>query len=88
MASPLCLIDDKHVPLYRILWVADTPHFCGEEDCLCEGRYEVRLEMDDSVWANRDERDHVLESLVQWCGDESDDGGLGLNEPDDDHGDW
>ena len=27
--SIFCLIDDKHVPLYRILWVAELPHFCG-----------------------------------------------------------
>ncbi|QDV68246.1 hypothetical protein Poly24_19550 [Rosistilla carotiformis] len=57
------LIDDKHVPLYRIMWVADTPHFCGEEDCTREGQYEVRLELDESVWASRAERDSVLESI-------------------------
>ena len=28
-----CVIDDKNVPLYRVMWVAATPHFCGHEDC-------------------------------------------------------
>ncbi len=69
MNSPLCLVDDKHLPLYRVLWVSDTPHFCGEEDCLCEGRYEVRLEADDSLWANREERDALIAALQWWCGD-------------------
>ncbi|QEG42679.1 hypothetical protein [Roseimaritima ulvae] len=69
MESPLCLVDDKHLPLYRILWVSDTPHFCGEEDCMCEGRYEVRLEADESLWANRDERDMLIAALNRWCGD-------------------
>lgn len=63
MNSVTCLIDDKHVPLYRIMWVADTPHFCGEEDCTREGQYEVRLELDESVWATREERDQVLAAI-------------------------
>ena len=69
MDSPFILIDDKHIPLYRIMWVAATPHFCGEEDCIREGQYEVRLEMDESVWANGDERDYVLAALTRWCGE-------------------
>ena len=68
MSSMFCLIDDKHVPLYRILWVSDIPHFCGAEDCQCEGRYEVRLEADDSLWANRNERDELLEAMESWAG--------------------
>jgi hypothetical protein len=63
-----CKIDDKHVPLYRILWVADTPHFCGSDDCDAEGYYEVRMEQDESVWANREERDQCLKALELWCG--------------------
>ena len=66
MSTIFCLIDDKHVPLYRILWIADVPHFCGNEDCQCEGDYEVRLEGDESVWANREERDAALQALEQW----------------------
>lgn len=69
MDSPFILVDDKHVPLYRILWIAATPHFCGEEDCTREGFYEVRLEMDESVWATGDERDAVLQALTVWCGE-------------------
>jgi hypothetical protein len=61
-----CLVDDKHVPVYRVVWVADVPHFCGEEDCLAEGRYEIRLEQDESVWASRDERDKMLMALETW----------------------
>ena len=68
MSSMFCLIDDKHVPLYRILWISDVPHFCGAEDCQCEGRYEVRLEADDSLWANRTERDDLLEAMESWAG--------------------
>jgi len=68
MTSIMCLIDDKHVPLYRVVWVAAVPHFCGEEDCVREGEYEVRLEQDESVWANREERDRLLEALEHWQG--------------------
>lgn len=83
MSPPIVLVDDKHVPLYRIMWVAATPHFCGEEDCMREGQYEVRLEMDESVWATGPERDRVLEALTQWCGegaDGSDVDGPGMDE--------
>ena len=68
MVSILCRIDDKHVPLYRILWVSELPHFCGEDDCLAEGKYEVRLEQDESLWAAREERDKVVVALEAWQG--------------------
>lgn len=61
-----CLIDDKHIPLYRIIWVSDVPHYCGSEECLVEGRYEVRLEQGESVFCNRDERDKTIELLQEW----------------------
>lgn len=67
--SVFCVIDDKHVPLYRILWVSALPHFCGAADCEREGDYEVRLECGESVWANREERDAVLEALEVWAGE-------------------
>lgn len=60
------MVDDKYVPLYRILWISAVPHFCGEEDCQCEGLYEVRLEADESVWAKGDERDQALKALEEW----------------------
>jgi hypothetical protein len=66
MASFMCLIDDKHVPLYRIMWVSEVPHFCGEDDCMCEGQYEVRLEHGESVWGSREDRDRVLNALEAW----------------------
>ena len=66
MSSVFYLIDDKHVPLYRVMWVSDVPHFCGNEDCVREGQYEVRLEQDESVWANRDQRDGLLSALDAW----------------------
>ncbi len=66
--SIMCLVDDKHVPLYRVIWVAATPHFCGEEDCLREGFYEVRLEQGESVWATQPERDNMVERLEEWQG--------------------
>lgn len=66
--SILCRIDDKHVPLYRVMWVAATPHFCGEEDCLREGSYEVRLEQDESLWASDAERTDLVTMLESWQG--------------------
>ncbi len=77
MDSPLILVDDKHVPLYRIVWVSDVPHFCGEEDCTREGDYEIRLDVDDSIWTNRQGRDEVVEALAAWCGDPHGDEGEG-----------
>lgn len=67
--SPLVIIDDKHVPLYRVVWVSATPHFCGEEDCVREGEYEVRIEGDDSLWVGAGQRDQIVAKLEEWCGD-------------------
>ncbi|MHC4179077.1 MAG: hypothetical protein ACYSWU_16310 [Planctomycetota bacterium] len=61
--SIFCVVDDKHVPLYRIMWVSELPHFCGSQDCRHEGQYEVRLEHGESVWASQEERDAVLAAL-------------------------
>ena len=61
-----CVVDDKHIPLYRVMWVAATPHFCGAEDCTREGCYEVRLEQGESVWANGEQRDAMLAALESW----------------------
>jgi hypothetical protein len=66
--SIFCSVDDKYIPLYRVVWVAGTPHFCGEADCMREGYYEVRLEQGESVWANHQERDEVLRQVEQWQG--------------------
>jgi hypothetical protein len=63
-----CMIDDKYVPLYRILWVSALPHFCGGEECQREGQYEVRLEDGESVWADGAERDAVLKAIETWAG--------------------
>ena len=73
MDSPLIKIDDKHVPLFRIVWVSDVPHFCGEPDCQHEGDYEVRLDVDDSIWTNASERDQTIEAIKRWCSDPRDD---------------
>jgi hypothetical protein len=35
--SIFAIVDDKYVPLYRVIWVAATPHFCGADDCEREG---------------------------------------------------
>jgi hypothetical protein len=73
MPSPLfVVVDDKHVPLFRIVWISDVPHFCGNDDCECEGDYEVRLEQDESVWASRAERDKVLKAIEEWYNGERD----------------
>lgn len=75
MSSGFCRIDDKHVPLYRIMWVSDVPHFCGHEDCEVEGKYEIRLEQGESVFGRREERDEALRALDHWqAGGESDEG--------------
>lgn len=71
-------IDDKFVPLYRIMWVSATPHFCGEEDCMREGCYEVRLEQGESIWANGEENDKLMAQLESWQG------GLGPTDSEDD----
>lgn len=68
MPSVFCLVNDKHVPLYRVMWIADLPHFCGHEDCAHEGEYEIRLEQDESVWATRVERDKMLAAIEAWQG--------------------
>jgi len=60
------MIDDKHVPISRIVWISDVPHFCGNEECTAEGRYEVSIEADDSLFGTREERDAALEALEQW----------------------
>jgi hypothetical protein len=72
-SSVFVVVDDKHVPLYRIMWISDVPHFCGNEDCECEGDYEVRLEQDESVWASRQERDNVLKAVESWYNGEQHD---------------
>ena len=69
MPAPVIKIDDKHVPLYRIVWIADLPHFCGVEDCPHEGYYEVRIEQDDSLFITQSERDTAVAELNAWCGD-------------------
>jgi len=66
--SILCRVDDKFIPLYRVMWVSAIPHFCGEEDCIREGYYEIRLEQGESVWANDSERDEMNARLEKWQG--------------------
>ena len=66
MVPVFCQVDDKHIPLYRIMWIAAVPHFCGEDDCVREGQYEIRLEQEESVWASGNERDAVMHVLEQW----------------------
>jgi hypothetical protein len=74
MSSVFCIVDDKHIPLYRVMWVSNLPHFCGNEDCDVEGRYEIRLEPDDSVFGTREERDGLLKAIEMWqAGAEPDD---------------
>jgi hypothetical protein len=79
MDSPLIKVDDKFLPLYRVVWISDVPHFCGEDDCMHEGDYEIRLDVDDSLWTSGDQRDEVVKALAKWCSDPR----LGSDE-----GDW
>ena len=64
--SVFCLIDDKHVPVYRILWVSELPHFCGDSECQREGEYEIHLDQGESVWGDRGERDAALAAVEAW----------------------
>jgi hypothetical protein len=65
--TELCEVDDKFVPLYRIVWVASVPHFCGSDECQREGQYEIRLEQGEAVWATTiEQRDAVVEALRRW----------------------
>lgn len=68
MTTILCLVDDKHVPIYRIMWLSDLPHFCGHDDCDREGTYEIRLEQGESLWASQQDRDSVKMALESWQG--------------------
>jgi len=79
--SILCRVDDKMVPLYRVMWLAATPHFCGEEDCTREGCYEIRLEQGESVWASTGDRDKIQTQLERWQG------GLGPTDNEESEGD-
>ncbi len=67
-SSIFCVVDDKYIPLYRVMWVAATPHFCGADDCEREGQYEIRLEQGESIWSSLVERDSMLEALDVWQG--------------------
>ena len=64
--SIFCRIDDKNIPLYRVLWVSATPHFCGEPECQCEGLLEVALDGGESVWADFEEKERLLQMIEQW----------------------
>lgn len=64
--SNFSIVDDKYVPLYRVMWIAATPHFCGDEQCQREGFYEIRLEQGESLWATMSERDTLLANLDHW----------------------
>ena len=62
--SIFCRIDDKLIPLYRVLWVAATPHFCGESECNCEGLYEITLDGgSEPIWARHDEKERLIEQI-------------------------
>ena len=61
-----CMIDDKYVPIYRVMWISAIPHFCGSSECQHEGDYEVRLEQGESVWASQEERDAAIEAVQEW----------------------
>ncbi len=68
MSSIMCKVDEKHIPLYRVIWVSELPHFCGHDDCDREGMYEIRLEQGESVWGSRIERDEMITALETWQG--------------------
>jgi len=61
-----CRVDDKQIPLYRVIWISATPHFCGEADCQCEGLHEVALEGGETVWAQSVETEMLMEMIEEW----------------------
>ena len=61
-----CRIDDKQIPLYRVLWVSATPHYCGEAECQCEGMYEVAIEGGEPIWARFDEKEKLMTMIEDW----------------------
>src|SRR5205085_11972436 len=67
--SICCRIEDNDIALYRVMGVSATTHYCGEEDCVREGSYEIRLEQGESVWARIIDRDEMLQRLESWHGD-------------------
>ncbi|MEN6452489.1 MAG: hypothetical protein ABFC96_18525 [Thermoguttaceae bacterium] len=71
--SAFCTVDDKHIPIYRIIWISELPHFCGSEECQREGQYEIRLEAEESVWGSIEERDAAMAAIEAWRGGVSDD---------------
>lgn len=66
MRPGFVLLDDKNVPMARIVWVSELPHFCGSEECTVEGMYEVRIEGDDSLFCSRHDRDTTLDAMQGW----------------------
>lgn len=66
MTGVFANVDDKHVPLYRIVWVSEVPHFCGAEDCTVEGKYEIRLDAAESLFGTSEERDAVIRDMESW----------------------
>ena len=63
--SVFCSVDGKKIPLYRIMWIAELPHFCGSEDCQREGQYEIRLDNGESIWTDAQQRDAALAALEE-----------------------
>lgn len=66
IVSIFCRVDDKQIPLYRVIWISATPHFCGEPDCQCEGLHEVALEGGETVWAKSGETEMLMEMIEEW----------------------
>ena len=64
--SIFCRIDDKLIPIYRVLWVSATPHFCGEPECHAEGMYEVALDAGEPIWAQHEEKERLIEQIEEW----------------------
>lgn len=68
IVSIFCRVDDKQIPLYRVVWISATPHYCGELDCQCEGLHEVALEGGETIWAKHAEKDQLMEMIEEWQG--------------------
>ena len=68
MICPLVKIDDEQLPPRRIVLLNALPHFLGGDDGMHEGECKVRISTDDSVWANRIERDRAVTRMKRWFG--------------------
>ena len=66
--SIFCVVDDKHIPLYRVMWIAATPHFCGAERLRSRGLLRSAPRTGRVGVGQYRGRDGILAALESWQG--------------------